>query len=169
VSEEPPRTDVFDPAARSAVMRKVKGRDTGPELRVRQALTVLGARYRLHRKDLPGSPDIVLPGRRLVLFVHGCFWHGHEHCPDFKMPKSKTDWWTAKIAGNRARDARVENELRTLGWHVVTLWACAVKTKSAREWLESRLPVLIGRPLSLPAKVQRFAPIISAKIAEDLE
>jgi DNA mismatch endonuclease (patch repair protein) len=164
--------DIWSPEKRSEVMSRIRGADTKPELLVRSMLHRLGYRFTVRgpkNKSLPGRPDLVLPKYGVVIFVHGCFWHGHEHCPDFKMPKSKTDWWTAKIAGNRARDARVENELRSLGWHVVTLWACAVKTKSAREWLESRLPVLIGRPLSLPAKVQRFAPIISAKIAEDLE
>ena len=147
-------TDVFDPEKRSAVMRRVKGRDTGPEKTVRRLLTALGARYRLHRKDLPGKPDIVMAGRRLAIFVHGCFWHGHEGCPDFKMPKSRTAWWTAKIEGNRARDARVVNQLHQLGWHVVTRWACAVKTRGARDWLEARLPVLIeGKPGKAVAKV----------------
>ena len=86
-------------------MRRVKGRDTGPEMTVRRALTRLGARYRLHRKDLPGSPDVVMPGRRLALFVHGCFWHGHD-CPrGARVPKQNRDYWTAKVARNRARDA----------------------------------------------------------------
>jgi DNA mismatch endonuclease (patch repair protein) len=140
VSGSGPRTDVFDAAARSAVMRKVKGRDTGPEMRVRKALTALGARYRLHRKDLPGSPDIVMPGRRLALFVHGCFWHGHD-CPrGARVPKANRDYWTAKVGRNRARDVRVQDELRAGGWRVETLWECEIKTTDA---LRDRLEALL--------------------------
>jgi DNA mismatch endonuclease, patch repair protein len=84
--------------------------------------TVNGPKNRL----LPGRPDIVLPKYRTVIFVHGCFWHGHEHCPHFRLPKSRRDWWKQKIEGNRARDLRNETALRALGWHVVTIWECAV-------------------------------------------
>ena len=164
--------DIWSPEKRSEVMSRIRGADTKPELLVRSMLHRLGYRFTVRgpkNKSLPGRPDLVLPKYEVVIFVHGCFRHGHEHCPDFKMPKSKTDWWIAKIAGNRARDARVENELRALGWHVVTLWACAVKTKSAREWLESRLPMLIGRPLSLPAKSLAILPTITSKVAEELQ
>jgi DNA mismatch endonuclease (patch repair protein) len=163
--------DIWSPEKRSEVMSRIRGSDTKPELVVRSMLHRLGYRFTVRgprNKSLPGRPDLVLPKYEVVIFVHGCFWHGHEHCPDFKMPKSRTDWWTAKIEGNRARDARVERELRSLGWHVVTLWACAVKTRSAREWLESRLPVLIGRPISITPKGPRIAPLISAKVAEEL-
>ena len=98
-------TDVFDKAQRSAVMRRVKGRDTTPEMIVRRTLTRLGARYRLHRRDLPGSPDVAMPGRKLALFVHGCFWHGHD-CPrGSRVPKQNRDYWLAKVARNRAREA----------------------------------------------------------------
>jgi DNA mismatch endonuclease (patch repair protein) len=140
VNDSGPRTDVFDAAARSAVMRKVKGRDTGPEMRVRKALTALGARYRLHRKDLPGSPDIVLPGRRLALFVHGCFWHGHD-CPrGARVPKANRDYWTAKVDRNRARDARVQAELGKAGWRVETIWECGIKAEAD---LRARLQALL--------------------------
>lgn len=162
--------DIWSPEKRSEVMSRIRGADTKPELLVRSMLHRLGYRFTVRgpkNKGLPGRPDLVLPKYEVVIFVHGCFWHGHEHCPDFKMPKSRTEWWTAKIEGNRARDLRVESELRALGWHVVTLWACAVKTKSAREWLESRLPVLVGRPLAIGTKVPRVVPLISAKVAED--
>lgn len=162
--------DIWSPEKRSEVMSRIRGTDTKPELLVRSMLHRLGYRFTVRgprNKSLPGRPDLVLPKYEVVIFVHGCFWHGHEHCPDFKMPKSKTEWWTAKIEGNRARDARVESELRALGWHVVTLWACAVKTKSAREWLESRLPVLIGRPLSIGPKMPRPPLPITAKVAEN--
>ncbi|RYZ84833.1 MAG: very short patch repair endonuclease, partial [Proteobacteria bacterium] len=88
--------------------------------------------------------DLVLAKYRTVIFVHGCFWHGHEHCKHFRIPSSRTEWWTAKINTNRARDLRVENELRAMGWHVVTIWECALKTAAARAWLEARLEKLIS-------------------------
>ena len=122
-----PRTDVFDSAIRSAVMRRVKSRDTGPELKVRRMLWGLGARYRLHRKDLPGSPDIVLPGRRLALFVHGCFWHGHDCARGGRVPKANREYWTAKVARNRARDERVQGALGAAGWRAETVWECELK------------------------------------------
>src|SRR5215469_15232064 len=98
-------TDVFSPEKRSAVMRRVKARDTTPELKVRRLLTGLGLRYRLHRKDLPGAPDIALPGRRLAVFVHGCFWHVHDCARGARTPKANRDYWVGKIARNRMRDA----------------------------------------------------------------
>jgi DNA mismatch endonuclease, patch repair protein len=108
-------------------MRRVRGRDTGPEMTVRQALTRLGARYRLHRKDLPVAPDVVLAGRRLAIFVHGCFWHGHD-CPrGARVPKANRDYWTAKVARNRARDARNGAALTEAGWRVEVVWECELK------------------------------------------
>lgn len=101
-------TDVFTPEKRSAVMAKVKGRGTKPELQVRKALTALGVRYRLNRKDLPGSPDVVMAGRRLAIFVHGCFWHGHDCARGSRVPKANRDYWLAKVARNKARDAAAE-------------------------------------------------------------
>ncbi|HEY3694373.1 DNA mismatch endonuclease Vsr [Phenylobacterium sp.] len=130
------RTDVFDPAARSAVMRRVKSRDTGPELKVRRMLWALGARYRLHRKDLPGSPDIVLPGRRLALFVHGCFWHGHDCARGGRVPKANREYWTAKVARNRARDERARNALGEKGGRAEAVWECELKDA---EGLRARL------------------------------
>ena len=134
-------TDVFDKAQRSAVMRRVKGRDTKPEMIVRRALTRLGARYRLHRKDLPGSPDVVMPGRRLVLFVHGCFWHGHDCARGARTPKQNRDYWLAKVARNRARDAAHREALAALGWRVETLWECDLKDAEA---LEAQLRLLLS-------------------------
>lgn len=137
------RTDVFAPAQRSAVMRQVKGRDTGPELKVRRLLWRLGARYRLHRRDLPGSPDIVMPGRRLAVFVHGCFWHGHD-CPrGARVPKANRDYWIAKVARNRARDAAAREALAAAGWRTETLWECELKDEAA---LELRLKRLLAPP-----------------------
>jgi DNA mismatch endonuclease, patch repair protein len=131
-----PVTDVYGPEKRSAVMRRVKGRDTTPEMTVRRALTKLGARYRLHRKDLPGNPDIVMPGRRLALFVHGCFWHGHDCARGARVPKQNRDYWVAKVARNVARDARTTEALTALGWRVETIWECELKDAAA---LEQRL------------------------------
>ena len=136
-------SDVYPPAKRSAVMRQVKAKATRPELKVRKALTALGARYRLHRKDLPGSPDIVLPGRKLALFVHGCFWHGHDCARGARVPKANRDYWTAKVARNRARDETARAALTALGWRVETLWECELKDEAA---LSRRLESLLRQP-----------------------
>src|ERR1051326_3681477 len=108
-------------------MRQVKGWDTTPELAVRKALTRLGARYRLHRRDLPGNPDIVLPGRRLALFVHGCFWHGHDRAPRAPGPPQNRHHRGGKVARNVARDARTRAALAEQGWRVETIWECDLK------------------------------------------
>jgi DNA mismatch endonuclease (patch repair protein) len=121
-------------------MRQVKGRDTTPELMVRKALTKLGARYRLHRRDLPGNPDIVLPGRRLALFIHGCFWHGHDCARGARVPKQNRDYWLAKVAKNRARDAINRDKLEAQGWRVETIWECGLKDGEA---LSDRLERLL--------------------------
>jgi len=139
------RTDVFDPEMRSAVMRRVKDRDTSPELKVRRLIWRLGARYRLNRRDLPGSPDIVLPGRRLAIFVHGCFWHGHDCARGARIPKANREYWTAKVARNRARDARAEAALDALGWRVEVVWECELKDQKA---LADRLGRLLVKNLS---------------------
>ena len=134
-------TDVFSEAKRSAVMRRVKGANTTPEMTVRKALTKLGARYRLHRADLPGKPDIVLPGRKLALFVHGCFWHGHDCARGARVPKQNRDYWVAKVARNMARDAKNAEALTAAGWRVETIWECELKNASA---LEERLRALLS-------------------------
>ncbi len=134
-------SDVYPPEKRSTVMRRVKAKDTSPELKVRKALTALGARYRLHRKDLPGSPDIVLPGRRLALFVHGCFWHGHDCARGARVPKANRDYWVAKVDRNRARDVRTREALVAAGWRVETIWECDLKDAEA---LRARLEALLA-------------------------
>lgn len=133
-------TDVFDPEKRSAVMRRVRSRDTGPEKTVRRLLTGLGARYRLHRKDLPGKPDIVMAGRRLAIFVHGCFWHGHDCARGARVPKANRDYWLAKVGRNRARDLASLAALETAGWRVETIWECEMKDEVA---LRERLAAML--------------------------
>jgi DNA mismatch endonuclease (patch repair protein) len=117
-------TDVFTREQRSAVMRRVKGRDTGPELAVRRILRAAGVGYRLGGAGLPGRPDLVMKGRRVVVFVHGCFWHGHDCRRGARAPKANAAYWSAKIARNRARDAAAEAALREAGWRVITVWEC---------------------------------------------
>jgi DNA mismatch endonuclease (patch repair protein) len=145
-------TDVFTAAKRSAVMARVKARDTGPEMVVRRLLWRLGARYRLDRKDLPGRPDIVMPGRKLAIFVHGCFWHGHDCTRGARVPKANRDYWTAKIARNRARDIETGAKLEAMGWRVEVVWECDLKAAAA---LEDRLRTLLSPPARPRAKTPR--------------
>lgn len=139
------RATTTDPA-RSAIMRAVKGRDTKPEIRVRSLLHRLGYRFRLHRKGLPGSPDIVLPSRRVAIFVNGCFWHGHDCTRGSRAPKANAEYWRAKIARNRARDGENLSALAALGWRAVTLWECALKDEAA---LAATLAAELGPPRAL--------------------
>jgi DNA mismatch endonuclease (patch repair protein) len=108
-------------------MRLVKSRDTAPELIVRRILTSLGYRYRLHRSDIPGKPDIAFIGRRKAIFVHGCFWHGHDCKRGARVPKTNAEYWRAKIKRNRFRDARHAKELHGIGWQILVLWECEVR------------------------------------------
>ncbi len=120
-------TDLFTPEQRSAVMRRVKGRDTSPELRVRRVLRAAGVGYRLGGSGLPGRPDLVMKGRRLAVFVHGCFWHGHD-CPrGSRQPKANAAYWIAKIQRNRERDDRNRRDLQASGWRVLEVWECALR------------------------------------------
>jgi DNA mismatch endonuclease, patch repair protein len=125
---------------RSAVMRAVKSRDTGPERAVRKLLAGIARGYRLHRADLPGKPDIVYGARKLAIFVHGCFWHGHD-CPrGARAPKTNADYWRGKIARNRVRDAKALEALAALGWRTLVVYECALKDPAAlRASLESAL------------------------------
>jgi DNA mismatch endonuclease, patch repair protein len=133
--------DRLSQAARSALMAAIRGRDTGPELAVRRALRGLGVGYRLHVKGLSGRPDIVMKGRRTIIFVHGCFWHRHG-CRAASTPKSRQDYWQPKFDGNVARDARNEQQLRATGWTVLVIWEC--ETKDAAR-LAQRLSGMLGR------------------------
>src|ERR1700760_3742710 len=125
-------------------MRRGEGKDTPPELKVRRLLTRLGARYRLHRKDLPGSPDLVFPARRLALFVHGCFWHGHD-CPrGARQPATNAEYWRAKIARNVARDRASLKALKAMGWRGQVVWECEIRDEAK---LKNLLKRRIGAPI----------------------
>lgn len=117
-------------------MQAVRRYDTAPEMQVRRLLHAMGYRFRLHRKDLPGTPDIVLPRHRKIVLVHGCFWHGHEECKRATRPVNNASTWAAKIEGNRRRDQRNLDALRSLGWDVLVVWECEVKDTTR---LEERL------------------------------
>ncbi|WP_208986144.1 very short patch repair endonuclease [Labrenzia sp. OB1] len=115
--------DTRSPEQRRRIMQAVKSKDTGPELIVRRLLHSMGFRYRLHRKDLPGKPDIVFGPKKKALFIHGCFWHGHG-CSKGRLPKSKLDYWGPKISSNLKRDERKKQELKKNGWSVLEVWQC---------------------------------------------
>ena len=142
-------TDIFDPCKRSEVMSRVKSRDTEPELRVRRLLHASGYRFRLHPTNLPGTPDIVLPRYRTVVFVHGCFWHGHRNCGAAKRPQTNVDFWNAKLDGNIARDKRNIKRLRAGRWRVVVLWECEIP--------KATLPRKLARALDEPARNRPLA------------
>ena len=122
-------TDIVDSKRRSELMANIRGRDTAPELAVRRIAHRMGLRFRLHRNDLPGRPDLVFPKHRLAVFVHGCFWHRHEGCRHASTPKSRVAFWTEKFAANVVRDARQEAALRALGWRVLVIWQCESWTR----------------------------------------
>lgn len=124
---------VETPAHRSAVMRAVKSRDTTPELKVRAILHRFAPGYRLHRKDIPGTPDISYPGRKRAIFVHGCFWHGHDCARGARAPKANADYWREKISRNKARDAAHRENLAALGWRALIVWECELKDAGALE------------------------------------
>ena len=120
-------------------MSGIGGKNTKPELLVRKALFAAGFRFRLHRKDLPGHPDVVLPGRRVVVFVHGCFWHAHQGCPYAKTPATRREFWEVKLAANVERDRRTREALLSAGWRVLVVWECATRSSGVRERLSELL------------------------------
>lgn len=120
-------TDVFTKSKRSEVMSRIKNRNTRPELAVRSLLHRMGYRFRLHRADLPGKPDIVLSRYKTVIFVHGCFWHRHKGCRFAYTPKSRTEFWLKKLESNVIRDIQVKCDLEILGWRVITVWECELR------------------------------------------
>jgi DNA mismatch endonuclease (patch repair protein) len=135
-------TDVFTKSKRSEVMSRIKGCNTKPELAVRSLLHRMGYRFRLHRADLPGKPDIVLSRYKTVIFVHGCFWHRHKDCRFAYTPKSRTEFWMKKLESNVIRDIQVKSGLELLGWRVITVWECELREP---EQLYSRFKTSLKR------------------------
>ncbi len=125
--------DTVDVKTRSAIMSRVRAKDTVPEMKVRRMVFTAGFRYRLHVRDLPGKPDLVFSRRRKVIFVHGCFWHRHKNCALARLPKSRIDFWTEKLESNRRRDERNQSELLRMGWKVLTIWECELNDLTALE------------------------------------
>lgn len=147
--------DVVSAADRSRMMAGIHGKNTKPELIVRRMLFASGYRFRLHRRDLPGAPDIVMPGRKVAVFVHGCFWHMHQGCRFAKMPATRPEFWKAKLEANVARDRRTIEKLQALGWRVLCVWECSTRDAGAaaglqaamRSWIEGGDPLgEIGAP-----------------------
>ncbi|MEW6262375.1 MAG: very short patch repair endonuclease [Thermodesulfobacteriota bacterium] len=124
-----PRYDPLTPMERSERMSRIRNADTKPEMIVRRLVHGMGYRYRLHARDLPGNPDLVFRSRKKVIFVHGCFWHQHG-CRQYRMPRTKKSFWEPKLAKNKARDALVRRELRSLGWGAMVVWECQIKREA---------------------------------------
>lgn len=160
--------DTVDKATRSYIMSRVGQKDTGAELLMRSALHKIGLRYRLHDRSLPGSPDLVFPRFRAVVFVHGCYWHSHG-CHRSTIPKSRREFWSDKFQANRSRDERNVNVLLESGWRVLTIWECALRGKTAKSssavakivkaWLESSDDVgeIAGAPVLAASRTDREA------------
>lgn len=138
--------DVHSPTVRSYNMSMIKGKNTKPEIIVRKFLYSKGFRFRLHRKDLPGKPDIVLPKYRTVIFINGCFWHGHKNCKYFVVPKTRTEWWKNKIGKNMLNDKKNISILKENDWKVITIWTCQLKVKKNK--------LTINRTLSTLSKIK---------------
>lgn len=133
-------TDIFTPEKRSSIMSRIRSKDTRPEKIVRSVLHRMGYRFRLHRKTLPGCPDIVFPRSKKAIFVHGCFWHGHTSCKRAAIPKTRSDYWFKKISANIKRDAGNCQAIIDLGWQVLIVWQCEVKKL---DQLEARLKAFL--------------------------
>lgn len=148
-------TDTVTPAVRSRMMSAIHGVDTAPERRVRSYLHAVGLRFRLHDRRLPGRPDLVLASRKVVIFVHGCFWHQHSGCRFATTPATRPEFWQAKFASNRARDVAVTERLTSHGWHVLTIWECEAGDEVALDslaWAVLAVPALPrnAKPRSSP-------------------
>ncbi len=129
-------TDVHNKTVRSFNMSQIKGKDTKPEIFVRKFLFFKGLRFRLHYIHLPGKPDIVLPKYKTIIFIHGCFFHGHENCKKFHFPDDNNEFWFKKITENKIRDEIVESSLRQMGWRVIKIWTCEFSNKNINRLLE---------------------------------
>lgn len=135
-------TDRLDAETRSSLMSRVRQKGTAPELAVRKLLRAASLRYRTHPKHLPGTPDVVLTEARVAIFVHGCFWHGHDRCKRGKLPEQNSDFWASKIARNRRRDRSAARQLRKRGWSVATVWECQLRNRGG---LLARITRLVTR------------------------
>lgn len=140
--------DIVPPAVRSRMMSGIKDKNSKPEMLVRRILFAAGYRFRLHRRDLPGTPDIAMPSRKIAIFVHGCFWHAHKGCKYAKIPATRPEFWTAKLQVNVDRDRRAIEKLTTMGWRVLTVWECATRNKETKSlsddlvnWINSDSPL----------------------------
>lgn len=136
--------DSIDQATRSMVMSRVRNKDTRPEMVVRKLVFAAGYRYRLHVKSLPGSPDLVFSGRKKVIFVHGCFWHLHDNCGLARMPKSRIEYWSEKLNGNKCRDQRSFEALTRAGWKVLVIWECELRNSGD---LAQKIRSFLGPPV----------------------
>ena len=134
--------DVHNKKTRSYNMSQIKATNTKPELLVRKFLHAQGFRYKLHDKTLPGKPDIVLPKYKTIIFIHGCFWHGHENCKYYVVPKTRTDWWLNKINCNKTNDAKAIKALKKEGWKVIIVWECKLKPDTIEKTLSGILQKL---------------------------
>lgn len=136
-------TDIVSPESRSRMMSGIRGKNSKPELMVRRALFASGYRYRLHQSALPGSPDIVMSGRKIAIFVHGCFWHLHEGCRYAKLPATRPDFWKTKLHGNVERDCLSTVKLQLMGWRVLWVWECATRNADTAEQLQDKMALWI--------------------------
>ena len=134
--------DVHDKKTRSYNMSRIKGKNTKPEMLVRKFLFANGYRYRLNVKTLPGKPDIVLPKYKTVIFINGCFWHGHEGCRYFVIPKTRSEWWIEKITGTQKRDREAEKQLYALEWKVIVIWECQLKPQQFDKTIGNLIHIL---------------------------
>lgn len=143
-------------------MASVRGKDTVPEMLVRRFLHARGFRFRLHRSDLPGRPDLILPRWRVAILIHGCFWHGHSGCRYFRLPKTRAEFWSVKIAANVARDTRTEKALTELGWRVFVIWECAT-----RDHLEEALATLVREISRQHIRVEIASPLGQLEVSTE--
>lgn len=157
------------PEQRSRCMSAIKSNDTKPEMLVRKYLHSMGLRYGLHNKKLPGSPDIVLRKYKTVIFINGCFWHGHDNCRYYRLPKSNIEFWQTKINRNRERDKRDIEALRKRGWRVIVVWECELRTKELRQQTLQKLFFSIQQPYDLPSSIPAAAAEPDAPYGKDMQ
>ncbi|WP_038495681.1 very short patch repair endonuclease [Janthinobacterium agaricidamnosum] len=132
-------TDIVPPSVRSRMMSDIKGKNSQPEMLVRRILFAAGYRFRLHRRDLPGTPDIVMSSRKVTIFVHGCFWHAHKGCKYFKIPATRRDFWVKKLEANVERDKKAIEKLIAMGWRVLCVWECATRDHETVKSLDNKI------------------------------